>query len=43
MQFLADHLPHAQLCVLHSAYGHDAFLVETAPISEEIYAFYADQ
>ncbi len=41
MQFLADYLPHAQLCVLHSVYGHDAFLVETATLSEEIYAFYA--
>jgi homoserine O-acetyltransferase len=32
-QFLADHIPNADLHVLHSAYGHDGFLIETDQIN----------
>ncbi len=38
-QFLADHIPGAQLTVIDSDYGHDAFLLEAAAIANAIKAF----
>ena len=31
-QYLADHLPNAELFILHSPWGHDGFLIETEQI-----------
>ncbi|GIV40465.1 MAG: homoserine O-acetyltransferase [Thermonema sp.] len=37
-QLLAHYIPHASLRILHSVYGHDAFLIET----EAVQRFYFD-
>jgi homoserine O-acetyltransferase len=33
---MAEHMPQANFVELHSAYGHDGFLVETEKISEHL-------
>ena len=33
-RFMADHMPHAKLVEIDSAYGHDGFIIETAQITE---------
>jgi homoserine O-acetyltransferase len=35
-KFMAEHMPQANFVALHSAYGHDGFLVETEKISEHL-------
>jgi len=39
-QQLAEHIPHAELKVIDSDYGHDGFLIETDKISKCIQKFY---
>jgi homoserine O-acetyltransferase/O-succinyltransferase len=41
-QFLARHIPNAQLHTIDSHYGHDGFLTETKALSEVIGQFWAD-
>lgn len=38
-EFLAEHIPNAQLEIIDSTYGHDGFIVETEIISEIIQNF----
>lgn len=38
-QELATHLPYAELSVLHSPHGHDAFLIETEQLDATLQAF----
>lgn len=33
-QFMADHMPNAELFVIDSTYGHDGFIIETQQITE---------
>ncbi len=33
-QFMADHMPNAELCAIDSTYGHDGFIIETKQITE---------
>jgi homoserine O-acetyltransferase len=40
-QFIADHIPGAELAIVESNYGHDGFLIETDKISELIKDFLA--
>jgi homoserine O-acetyltransferase len=35
-EFLAQHIPNAQLIEIHSDYGHDGFMVESILISEHL-------
>ncbi len=35
-RFMADHMPHAQLVEIDSAYGHDGFIIETKQITEHL-------
>lgn len=36
-KFLAQHIPHAQLEIIDSVYGHDGFLIEVEQIKEHLY------
>jgi homoserine O-acetyltransferase len=36
-KFMAEHMPNAEFVELHSAYGHDGFLVETEMISQHLH------
>ena len=38
-QFMADHLPFAELVAIDSTYGHDGFIIETQQISEILEGF----
>ncbi len=38
-QFMADHLPNAELVAIDSTYGHDGFIIETQQISEILGGF----
>jgi homoserine O-acetyltransferase len=38
-QFLADHIPGAQLAVIDSEYGHDGFLLEAEAIGNAVQEF----
>jgi homoserine O-acetyltransferase len=35
-KYLADHIPGAEFCALHSDYGHDGFLIETDALTNVI-------
>nr|WKN35030.1 homoserine O-acetyltransferase [Tunicatimonas sp. TK19036] len=39
-QFLADHVPGAELAIIDSDYGHDGFLLEFEKLTRHILAFY---
>jgi len=41
-KYLADHIPDAELSVLHSSYGHDGFLIETNALTNVIGTFLRD-
>jgi len=38
-QFMADHLPNAELVAIDSTYGHDGFIIETQQITEILEGF----
>ena len=38
-QFLASHLPNAELVIIDSNYGHDGFMVESVKISKQLSAW----
>ena len=37
-ELMAQHMPNASLCIIHSDYGHDGFLVETEKIPASLSA-----
>lgn len=37
-ELMAQHMPNASLCIIHSDYGHDGFLVETEKIKSSLSA-----
>lgn len=39
-RFMADHVPGAQLAILHSIYGHDGFLADIESLKEIVKKFY---
>ena len=41
-QFLAQYVPHAQLSIITSDYGHDGFLIETKALTQTIRNFYTE-
>jgi homoserine O-acetyltransferase len=41
-QYLADNIPHAQLAVIQSLYGHDGFLLEYEQLQQLILKFLSD-
>ena len=41
-QFLAQYVPHAQLSIITSDYGHDGFLIETEALTQTIRNFYTE-
>lgn len=42
-EYLAKHIPHARLVVIHSLYGHDGFLLEFEVIEKEIVSFLSNK
>ena len=42
-QYLADHIPGAQLAVISSLFGHDGFLLEYEQLSNHIFSFISKQ
>ena len=38
-RFMADHMPHAKLVEIDSAYGHDGFIIETGQITQHLSAW----
>lgn len=38
-RFMTDHMPHADLYVIDSTYGHDGFIIETQQITEILQGF----
>jgi homoserine O-acetyltransferase len=38
-QFMADHMPNAELYAIDSTYGHDGFIIETKQITELLRQF----
>jgi len=38
-RFMTDHMPHADLYVIDSTYGHDGFIIETQQITEILKSF----
>jgi homoserine O-acetyltransferase len=42
-QFIADHIPNAQLESIESDYGHDGFLIETKKITKILTHFLSNE